>query len=183
MTYAHVSGHQLLVFRLKWYAVCTDRIWSFWWWSFFRKNSFYRLTIPVLVIGGIFWFKSFESLSFYLIRWHKTKHAISWLKRSSSKRQNRTSSVTRKPSKNKLVAGEVMAPMAAMLLQQKQTSTDQDPAPTSMYKGPQGQKGSGSRLQPPNSNPAVSAGQGRSPARSPSPTQSEYESCDPWDDY
>ena len=127
----------------------------------------------------------------------------------SEKRKSggRTSSVTRKPSKSKLVAGEVKAvhiqqqqqqqelershshgnSMLAAHIEQRRAGEEAifkkiaDPVaalPTShtkKYLPRQQTWGAG----PGSSSPNL----GHGPAHTPSPTLSEYDTCDPWDDY
>jgi len=119
----------------------------------------------------------------------------------SERRKSRTSSVTRKPSKSKLVAGEVKAvlrvqqqvepshhPLGGMSAHVEQRRAGEeavfkkigDPVaalPTSHTKKylPRQQTwgaGGGSPTQ-----------MGQAQTHTPSPTLSEYDTCDPWDEY
>ena len=109
----------------------------------------------------------------------------------------RTSSVTRKPSKSKLVAGEVkvfaQGPTDQRTKLLRQLSSGCEPAAASdMHKlpaDPLGALPTSHTKKYPLPRQQTWSGEGGAqqhptgPPRSPSPTQSEYESCDPWDDY
>ena len=115
----------------------------------------------------------------------------------SERRKSRTSSVTRKPSKSKLVAGEVKAVLRdhqqsgnatlATHVEQRRAGEEAvfkkmaDPVaalPTShtkKYLPRQQTWGAGA------GSPTQNLGQAQT--HTPSPTLSEYDTCDPWDDY
>ena len=116
----------------------------------------------------------------------------------SERRKSRTSSVTRKPSKSKLVAGEVKAVLhdhqqsgsatMATHAEQRRAGGDEavfkkmaDPVaalPTShtkKYLPRQQTWGAGG------GSPTQNLGQAHT--HTPSPTLSEYDTCDPWDEY